>query len=314
MAWRVLLSEQPIHRIDFLNGKPPLVAAWTNVSEAGNHARARIAFLDFNSGAKIDERTLEMKSSNHTDPDVWQSFFTTLTAPNKDTLPYVRAGQAILFSAPDGSLRLLATGSSDLVLFRSGARTLIHLTKPPAALDFDRTSGLIAALERSGRLYLYRGETPLGAFDTPLEVQDDLEPVVALPENACFIVLTDGRRICTLDLNGSIMRSLELHYPLGTLAIAPDGKQLITSDLESQVLRVYNSDLVLTHQRFAIDLLADAKRAQLISSVTASESAIGAAALTNKGTLAFALGGALCVTSVGRMKVLPSQSRASTSA
>ncbi len=314
MAWRVLLSERPIHRIDFLYGKPPLVAAWTNVTEAGAHARARVAFLDLSSGARVDERTLDLPPSADADPDAWQSFLITLTAPNRDTLPYVRAGQTILFSAPDGALRLLASGTDDLILFRSGAPTRIPLTKPPAALAFDPISGLIAALDRGGRLYLYRGETALGAFDTPLKIQDDLEPIIALPEGASFVVLTDGRQICVLDLNGSVTRSLELHYPLGRLAIAPDGKQLITTDLESHVLRIYTADLILTHQRFAIDLLADSKRAQLLGGAAASESAVGAAALTNKGTLAFALGGALCVTSIGRMKVLPSRGRASTSA
>ncbi len=314
MAWRVLLSERPIHRIDFLYGKPPLVAAWTNVTEAGAHARARVAFLDLSSGARVDERTLDLPPSADADPDAWQSFLITLTAPNRDTLPYVRAGQMILFSAPDGALRLLASGTDDLILFRSGAPTRIPLTKPPVALAFDPISGLIAALDRGSRLYLYRGETALGAFDTPLKMQDDLEPIIALPEGASFIVLTDGRQICVLDLNGGVTRSLELHYPLGRLAIAPDGKQLITTDLESHVLRIYTADLILTHQRFAIDLLADSKRAQLLGGAAASESAVGAAALTNKGTLAFALGGALCVTSIGRMKVLPSRGRASTSA
>lgn len=313
MAWRLLLSERPIRRLDFLTGKPALVAAWTNVSEAGAHSRARVAFLDLSSGAKIDERTLDAAAFDNRDVNAWKSLLVTLTAPNKDALPYVRTSQGVLLSAPDGVLRVLASGDSELVFFRHGTETRFSLTRPLVALDFDRVGGVIAALDRSGRLYLYRGETALGAFDTPLKVQDDLDPVIALPEAGTTVALTDGRQICILDLNGKVLRSLDLHYPLGTLAASPDGKQFVTTDLESHVLRIYNAELVLTHQRFAIDLLADAKRAQLLGGAGTSGSAVGAVALTSKGVLAFALGGALCVTNTGRMKLLPSKGRAQSS-
>jgi len=138
MAWRLLLSERPIRRLDFLTGKPALVAAWTTVSEAGVQPRARVAFLDLNSGVKIDERTLDVPPFDSQDVPTWKSLLVTLTAPNKDTLPYVRIGQGVLFSAPDGALRLLAAGAEDLVFFRHDTPTRIRLAGGPRFRSAER--------------------------------------------------------------------------------------------------------------------------------------------------------------------------------
>jgi hypothetical protein len=141
-----------------------------------------------------------------------------------------------------------------------------------------------------------------------LSLQDDLQPEVAVSHGGTAIFVTDGQQIVLFDAGGRTRKRLELHYTLGALACSPDGKLVAASDLESGVVRIYHgSDLLATHQRFAVDLLADARRAQRGSGTAGLGAALGALALNNKGVLAFALSGMVCVTNLARLKLLPRQ-------
>ncbi|PJF24759.1 MAG: hypothetical protein CUN53_16220, partial [Phototrophicales bacterium] len=72
---------------------------------------------------------------------------------------------------------------------------------------------------------------------------------------------------------------------------------------DAGVLRVYSGrNWVPTYQRFAVDVLAEAKRAQLMGTGTTSGAALGPIAVGAKGALAFAIAGTVCVTTIARLK------------
>ena len=81
----------------------------------------------------------------------------------------------------------------------------------------------------------------------------------------------------------------------------------MTTDLEANVIRAYSSaDLSVTHQRFAVDLLADARRAQVLPVTITAGAAVGPLSVNTRGVVAFATSsGLVCATSLTRMKAVP---------
>jgi hypothetical protein len=165
---------------------------------------------------------------------------------------------------------------------------------------------LLAALDWTGRLHIFQQHIRVGVFETGLTLQDHLQPEVEVSQGGTCIYASDGQQIVLFEPSGRERKRLSLHYTVGELACSPDGKLLVTSDVESGVVRIYNGlELTATHQRFAIDLLADAKRVHHTASGGTAGAALGALALNNKGVLAFALSGMVCVTNLARFKSHP---------
>jgi hypothetical protein len=79
----------------------------------------------------------------------------------------------------------------------------------------------------------------------------------------------------------------------------------VLTDLDGNILRVYTGALEATHQRFAVDLLAESRRAQVEAIPESGRAALGAIAINSKGVLAFAVASTLCVTSLARLSVIP---------
>lgn len=171
---------------------------------------------------------------------------------------------------------------------------------------------LIAAMDSGGKIYLFRGLKAIGAFEVGLTPGEDMRPMLAVADEADQVFATDGAKVVMLDGTGKVAHTQPLYYTPGTLAPSPDGTQLAVTDLENYVIRVYDAggNFAITHQRFGIDLMADARRMQgKARSVTAggvSGAALGPAIMPERGTLAFAMGGAVCVTSLTRMKAAQS--------
>ena len=111
--------------------------------------------------------------------------------------------------------------------------------------------------------------------------------------------------IVLMDSGGRVRKRLDVHYRLGAINCSPDGRRFVASDLDDNVVRIYDGDLLPTHQRYAVDLLAEAKKSQLLASSATGQRALGPLAINNKGVLAFALSGTVCVTSLARMKAHP---------
>jgi hypothetical protein len=299
MAWRIHLSDRTIRRLDILSGKPTLLAAWTQAN--------RVTFLDLQTGSQQGDRTIEEVKAEDRRSKEWQAFIQTLTAPNGVYLPLVRAPQAAISMTADGQMRLYQTTPADLFLEIDGKESKLEVEGKTTfiAVALDRSLGLLAALDSTAKLHIYQQHIRVGIFETGLKVEDEFRPILVISQDGTALFLTDGRAVVLMDSGGRVRKRLNVHYRLGAITCSPDGHRFVASDLDDNVLRIYDGDLLPTHQRYAVDLLAEAKKAQLLASSELTSAALGPMAINNKGVLAFALSGTVCVTSLARMKAYP---------
>ncbi len=280
-----------------LSGKPTILAAWTQSN--------RVTFLDLQNGAQRGDLTLEDLKADDRRAPAWQEFVRSLAAPNGAFLPTVRTRQAVIHSAADGQIRLYQTSPSNLYLEIDGKESKLETDGAFLALALDRAQGVLAALDTTARLHLYRQHLRVGVFETGLRIDEEFRPTLVIAQGGASIFLTDGRAIVLMDGDGTLRKRFDLHYTLGAINCSPDGKRFVVSDLDANVIRIYDGDLLPTHQRFAVDLLAEARRAQLMAAANTTSAALGPLAINNKGALAFALSGTLCVTSLSKLKAYP---------
>ncbi|MFN8378482.1 MAG: hypothetical protein U0452_07400 [Anaerolineae bacterium] len=305
MAWRALLSNRPIRRVDLLPCKPAALAAWTHAD--------RVTLLDLQHGAKIDELRFEEPGGVDYLSAPWRTYVASLKAPGDVSLPVVRASRVTVFTARDGQTRLFRAADGVLTL-ESDGRLYPLVIEPDAttvalAVSFDGRT--VALLDRKGRLHLYQLHVRTGVFEVGLHPLDELAPALALTDDGTRIFASDGQRLSVVDAAGRVIHRTETPYPLGALACSGDGKWLVTTDLEANVIRAYASaDLSVTHQRFAVDLLADARRAQVLPVTITAGAAVGPLAVNARGVVAFATSsGLVCATSLTRMKSVPRQKK-----
>ena len=300
MAWRVHLTNQAIQSLQILPGKPPSLAVWTR--------RDRVSFYDIESGALLLERTIPRPPDAEHLSDRWQEFVGALTGPNeKAYLPHIRFGQTNVYATDDGKLRVYHVGNAELLLETDGKE--VPLTVKDAtnfiAMDLDRALGILAALDENGKLHIYQQNIRVGAFDIGLVLQD-IRPSVVISKGGGNVFVTDGRQLLCCDTGGAVEKRLPLHYYVSRLTCSPGGGMVATSDLESGVVRVYRGDdLTLTHQRFAVDLVASATQVQLMADLPPTSVAVSALAASNRGVIAFAMAGVVCVTDISHMDELP---------
>lgn len=300
MGWRLYLSNQAVHRLDLLPGQPPLLAAWM--------PRGRVYYFDQETGAQVAEQTIPDAPAPARSDDAWQTFAAGLTAPNKAYLPHVRTALGDLHVSSDGRLRLVHVPPTDLFLELEGKEIRLDTGEAVrlSAVGLDRLMGLVAALDETGALRLFQQHIPLGAFALGLEPVEGLPTGVAVAQGGGSIFASDGRQIVLTDSGGGVKKRLEAHYTVGRIACAPDGRLLATTDLDTNVIRVYNgADLSPAYQRHAVDLLAAAHQVQLIADEPPGLGALNALAMGTKGALAFALGGVICASATAEMTALP---------
>ncbi len=299
MAWRLHLSDSPIKRLDILAGTPTLLAAWTHAN--------RVTFLDLQNGSQHENRTIDDLNTEDRTGAAWLPFVQTLAAANGVFLPAVRSARTSILQTADGKIRLYQTSPSDLFLEVDGreARLTTDAGSRFLSVALDRSSGLVAALDEAAKLHLYRQHVRVGIFETGLQPDEEFQPMLLAAQDGALLLLTDGQALVLMDGDGKPIKRLDLHYRLGAVSAAPDGRRFVASDLDDNVVRVYDHELNQSHQRFAVDLLAEAKKSQLIASSAMSSAALGPLALSSRGVLAFALSGTICVTSLARMKAQP---------
>jgi hypothetical protein len=300
MTWRLHLSNQAIHHIHILPGKPSLVAAWTQ--------RARVFFFDLESGAPMGERVFKEGKFENRQDEKWREFIIGLHAPNKAFLPHVRAAQAEIFTSEDGRTRLYHTGQADLYLETDGKESKLETEKAASfvVIGLDRFLGLVAALDGQGSLHIYQQHIPVGVFKTGLSLEDDVHPQIAISHGGGSIFVADNQSVTLIDPNGQLRKRLETHYLIGKLDCSPNGQYMITADSETNVIRIYNgADLTPSYQRHAIDLLAEADQLQLMADFPPANVALNALTINNKGIVVFALAGVICASDITYMDVLP---------
>lgn len=300
MTWRLHLSNQAIQTINILPGKPSLIAAWTQ--------RTRVFYFDLDSGAPMGERVFKDGKFENRQDEKWRELITSLNAPNKAFLPLVRTPQAEIYTNEDGRTRLYYTGQADLYLEVDGKESKLETGNASAfvAIGLDRFLGLIAALDEKAALHLYQQLVPVGIFETGLCLDEDKRPQIAVSHGGGSIFVTDGQKLALIDPNGKVRKCIETHYFIGKLDCSPNGQHLITADAETNVIRVYKgAELTPTHQRHAVDLMAEADQLQLMADFPPANVAMNALTINNKGVLAFALAGVICASDITYMDVLP---------
>lgn len=295
MAWRLHLTDRIVRRLDILNGKPSVLAAWTGAD--------RVYFMELHNAGKLTEKMLEPPRTRAT--AMWGVFVKGLHGTNGTYLPVVRTPQGEIHQNEDGTIRVYCLTDTALSFEQGGSGTPLDTggeTIAALVLDGERT----AALDKGGKLHLFQRAVHTGTVDTGLRVTEELQPYVVAADGGSRIFAADGEQIAAFDGDGRLIKRLHTGYMLGALACSPDGTMLVTSDLDANIIRVYDGrDLTPTHQRFALDLLADAKRTQSISSALAANTAVGALAINNKGVIAFAMSGMVCATNLTRLLALP---------
>ena len=304
MTWRLQLPQPLIRRIDLLTGASSVVAVWTQMD--------RVHYYDQRSAKSLGERVIDKMSAVERADPRWRKFLDELRAPNSSYLPLVYAANLTVHSAEDGSFHLYQLADATLVLDVGGKESVIEVEDGVrfVSLDLDRQLGLIVGLDRGGRLHLYQQRIRIGIHDTDLAMDGEFTPIVLTSLSSKAILAIDGAQIVTFDAAGKVRKRLELHYLPSAIALSPDGRVCVTADADTGVIRAYDAEtLMATHQRFAIDLAADARRSNAAAGGQPTTSVPGVLAINNRGVVAFGLGGLLCVTSMNRMKALPASVR-----
>jgi hypothetical protein len=299
MAWRVHLTNQAIRQLHILPSKPAMLAAWTQ--------RNRVQFYNLENGTLLEERTIPDAPTAPRQSQPWQDYIASLTQSQASYfLPYIRTRQTDIYTTDDGKLRLYRLQDGRVFMETDGAEQELREARQFITLDLDRALGTVVGLDEACKLHIYQQDLYIGAFDIGLEVDPDLRPALVISRGTNNIYATDGKRLVAVDTNGSVQKTLQTHYFVGRLAASSGGNMVITSDMESGVLRVYHGNgLVLTHQRFAIDLVAEANQVQLLADLPPVSTAISALAAYTRGILAFAMSGVVCVTDVQHMDEIP---------
>lgn len=298
MAWRLHLTNQAIRRLEILPGKPrALIAAWTEP--------LRAFFLDLETGAPMGEKTFAPPDTATFNDERWQQFLTTLTAPGGSHLARIDTPGAQVFLSEDGATRLYYQ-PPQLTLDIQGKPYTLSTDEPLVAVGYDRVLSLTAALAADGCVHIFQQQTSTGRYPTSLDLSTDLRSSITVPNGGSTIFASDGRTIVGLDSGGTLRHTLTAHYPIQRIRCSPNGRHLVTSDIETNVIRVYDgSTLQPTYQRHAVDLLAAAQPVQLIADLPPSMVALNALVVGGKGRLVFAMHGVICAAEIGELNALP---------
>lgn len=309
MGWRVHLTNQAIPQLDILPGSDPFLAVWTR--------RNRVAFYHLETGTAHGENHFDPPVSAERTGEAWQAFVGSLCAPTGVYLPVVRFNGTTLYSTDDGRMRLYHTGGADLYLETEGKEVKLPVkpaqdngdaaAEPPAivSVSMDGALGIVAALDENGHLHIYQQNIPVGAVDIGLKPEVGL-PLQVVAAHAGTIFATDGQQLLVVNSAGKVQQRLPLYYYLGKLSCSPGAGYVATGDIETGVIRVYRGkDLTLTHQRFGIDMIAAATQVQLLADIPPLKVGLSALAVYNKGLVAFAMSGVVCVVALEDMDEVP---------
>lgn len=301
MAWRIHLTNQAIQHLHILPSKPPTLAVWSQ--------RRRVYFYNFLNGTPLNERVIPRPPRKPRASEVFQSYITTLTEPDGNFyLPHVPLRRLNIYCTDDGKLRVYVLSEYELYLEVDGSeeRLAMGAAESFVALDLDRALGMVVALDATGKLHIYQQSIRVGAFDIGFSAESMVRPSVAVSRGGGSIYASDGQQLVVVDSGGSVRKRLHTHYDIGRMTCSPGGGMVLTSDMQAGVLRAYQGDsLTLTHQKFAIDLVAAATQTQLLGDLPPMGTAISAIAAYSRGRLVFAMSGVVCVTDVTEMDEIP---------
>lgn len=301
MSWRVHLANQAIQSLHVIPATSPLLVVWT---------RPTLAHLyDLETGVVMgDVRTPTPPSVPFADAG-WQDYLRGLSALQTGmSLPYVRAKTTDVLLTDNGKQRLYFQNGRELYFDDDGDVRAMPLAGVKRLLDvaFDRQLAHTVAVDEGGRLHVFQQGDALGVYDIGLQVAETGRALLAISRGGNQIFASDGQRVVVMGANGKLRKQVRVHYEVGRMSCSPSGSLLAMSDRESGVIRVYKGDdLLLTHQKFAIELIASADQVQLLADLPPATATVGALVAFTQGMIAFAMSGVVCMTDVTYMDELP---------
>jgi hypothetical protein len=300
MSWRIHLANQAIRNLYILPGKNPVVAAETRAD--------RFELFDLEMGDNLDARNLNIAPNAPYESEAWQEYMLSLSGYGNVFLPFIRNATRDIYITDDGKLRLYHEDNAKLTLDVNGVISELSVkdVQRLMLLKLDGQLGTIATVDEKGLLHLYQQDLLLGRFDIGLSLSAERRSALAISKGGQSLYVSDGQKVVSVSGTGTVRKTLELHYEMGMMACSPSGATLLISDRESGVLRVYRTeDMALTHQKFAIELVASAAQVQLIADLPPINTAISALSVYTQGMIVFAMSGVVCMTDVTFMDELP---------
>ena len=293
MPWRLHLTNQRLARLDMVTAQ--IVAAWTKPG--------RVYYFDGGSGVNISEKSfsdLDNRAYDH-----WQTLLPEIAVRGEIYPPVLLNDETTIFLSQSGQLRLYHLDSGEVILNVGPTETKFSETFLHVALD--RSLGLIGALNADGCLHVFQQNIPIKQFKIDLPTFDaDEYTAIAIPTGGKRLFVAHGFTLLEIDTSGKILQRRDLHYPIGAFACAAGGQWIVCSDRETNVIRVYDgADLKPHYQRHAADLLLQARQIQLLADLPPTRVALRNVAISNDGTLAFALAGVICVAKPEDMNAVP---------
>lgn len=298
--WRLHLSTQPVAAVQILASEQPLVAVWDNRHKVHYYSQ----FDATPSGEQIFD---EKQAPTNLDDDFWREFVSSLRAPNEIYLPTVLMAGLALYQSRDGRLRLYHFQDGTLILEVEGRHVALNREQDGRFLiaGLDRALGLCAAFSDQGELHIYQQHIRVGKYDLGLAQGVEARLNLQMPDGLGRLLISDGEQVLLVDSAGRVIHSLTTHYAVGPIAISPNGQHILLGDIDDNLIRVYDSELRPASQKHAIDLMAASKQVQLLASLPGRKAGLSAVDVSDRGTIAFALGGVICVTDVKSLDVLP---------
>ncbi len=305
MAWRIHLANRAIRQLNLFPTKPTTIGVWTG--------RYRNTFYRMDNGAPVGERRIVPHSPQDRYGQGWWDFLESLkTSDDSCYISEVHLPDISIYRMWDGKVAYYRLDPlRELVAMKNGEEFTLELQDAEMMLSagFDPRYGTLAVMDENARLHVFRHEHAIGHFDVGLSFWSEGRPSIAVSSDHIF--LTDGQQLVVTDLRGQVTQKQLLHYEVQAIACSPNGDYLVTSDLEAGLIRLYDGNsLMMTHQRYAIDLLAHATQLQLLEDIPAPTVATYGLAVDNQGTIAFTMSGVICVSDASHMVELPSATTA----
>lgn len=293
MAWQLHITNRALQRLDILGQS--VLAVWTQPG--------RVSYIDLQTGATIAEKRLPDLANRQ--PEHWQTVLPELQAPNGVYPPVVVGSGLTVYLTQTGQQRLYHRAAGDMILAAGAREAKLDGDARFRAVALNRTTGVIGALDTTGKLHVYQQGSGLQIHTVELPaLESDALVAMAIPDSAIFIAC--DRLLLRVSMQGLVDKRSQLHYPIGAFACSARGQWLAVSDQETNVVRLYNpGDLQPLYQRHAADLLARATQVQLIADPAPSMVALNHLAVDDDGLVAFALAGVVCVTEVTEFLAFP---------
>ena len=154
-------------------------------------------------------------------------------------------------------------------------------------------------------LHIFQQHIRVGKYDLGLALGMDARLNLQMPDGLGRFLLSDGEQVMLVDSAGRVLHSLAAHYAVGPIAISPGGQYILLADIDDNLIRVYDAELRPAYQKYAIDLMSAAKQVQLVASLPGRKAGLSAVDISDRGGIAFALGGVVCVTDLKALDELP---------